>query len=220
MSMPTDSYSQNLPEMPSPACLIDYVRARDAAEVSNLLLRNGSAARLLMGGTDLFVQMRDGLIAPQMVIDVKHLPGLAAVEFDPDAGLRIGAAVSMNVMAAHPAVITHYPLLVEAASTVASYQLRTRATLGGNLCNASPAADTAPAALILDARCAVWGPGGERVIPVGEFFLACARQRSTGQFLTRVDRRFRRRDGPGATSLGRNANGDLAIVGGRDGVSG
>jgi carbon-monoxide dehydrogenase medium subunit len=202
--------------MPSPGLPgFDYIRARDAAEVSDLLLRYGSAARLLMGGTDLFVQMRDGLLAPQVVIDLKHLPGLAGIDFDPDTGLRIGAAASMNAMAAHPAVIAHYPLLVEAASTVASYQLRTRATLGGNLCNASPAADTAPAALILDARCVVWGPDGERTIPIREFFLGVRKTAlQPGEFLTRVDLPVPPPGWAGRyIKLGRNANGDLAIVG-------
>ena len=202
--------------MPSPSLpSFDYVRARDPAEVSALLLEHGDRARLLMGGTDLFVQMRDGVLAPAIVIDVKALPGMSAITFDPAAGLRVGAAVNMNAMAAHPAVMAHYPLLVQAVETVASYQLRTRATMGGNLCNASPAADTAPAALVLEAQCVVWGPDGERVIPVNEFFLGVRKTAlQAGEFLTRIDIPLPPDGWAGRyLKLGRNAGGDLAIVG-------
>lgn len=217
--MPTPTEMTGSPAvlaMPSPGLpRFDYVRARDPAEVSALLREHGDRARLLMGGTDLFVQMRDGVLAPAVVIDVKALPGMTAITFDAAAGLRVGAAVNMNALAAHPAVTAHYPLLAQAVETVASYQLRTRATLGGNLCNASPAADTAPAALVLEAQCVVWGPDGERVIPVNAFFLGVRKTAlRPGEFLTRID--FPLPPGGWAgryIKLGRNAGGDLAIVG-------
>jgi carbon-monoxide dehydrogenase medium subunit len=202
--------------MPSPGLpSFDYVRARDPAEVSALLLEHEDRARLLMGGTDIFVQMRDGVLAPDIVIDVKKLPGITAINFDPAKGLQVGAAVSMNAMAAYPAVIAQYPLLVQAVESVASYQLRTRATMGGNLCNASPAADTAPAALVLEAQCVVWGPDGERVIPATEFFLGVRKTAlQPGEFLTRIDIPLPPDGWAGRyIKLGRNAGGDLAIVG-------
>ena len=202
--------------MPSPGLpSFDYVRARDPAEVSALLVKHGDRARLLMGGTDILVQMRDGVLAPAMVIDVKALPGMTAIHFDPAVGLQVGAAVNMNALAAYPAVMTHYPLLVQAVETVASYQLRTRATMGGNLCNASPAADTAPAALVLEARCVAWGPDGERVIPVNEFFLGVRKTAlQPGEFLTRIEFPVPPDGWVGRyIKLGRNAGGDLAIVG-------
>jgi CO/xanthine dehydrogenase FAD-binding subunit len=202
--------------MPSPGLpSFDYVRARDPAEVSALLLEHGDRARLLMGGTDIFVQMRDGVLKPDIIIDVKALPGMTAINFDPAAGLQVGAAVNMNAMAAYPSVKTHYPLLVQAIETVASYQLRTRATIGGNLCNASPAADTAPAALVLEAQCVVWGPGGERMIPAVEFFLGVRKTAlQPGEFMTRIDIPLPPESWAGRyIKLGRNAGGDLAIVG-------
>lgn len=202
--------------MPSPGLPpFDYIRANNAAEVVELLLEHGSDVRLLMGGTDLFVQMRDGMLAPPILVDVKQLPGMTAISFDPDTGLHIGAAVSMNAMAAFPAVIEHYPLLVQAVETVAAYPLRSRATMGGNLCNASPAADTAPAALVLDAQCVVWGPDGERVIPANEFFLHVRKTAlQPGEFLTRIDIPLPPSGWAGRyLKLGRNAGGDLAIVG-------
>ncbi len=184
-------------------------------EVSALLLEHGNRARLLMGGTDIFVQMRDGALSPDILIDVKHLPGMTAIRFDPATGLHVGAAANMNALAAFPGVAEHYPLLVQAIETVASYQLRARATMGGNLCNASPAADTAPAALVLEARCVAWGPDGERTIPVNEFFLGVRRNAlRPGEFLTRIDVPMPPDDWAGRyIKLGRNAGGDLAIVG-------
>ena len=100
-----------------------------------------------MGGTDLLVRVRDGALCPHTVVDVKGLDGMQDVIYDPCRGLGVGAAVTMNQLARHPEVQAHYPLLAEAARSVASYQLRNRATVGGNLCNASPCADTALAAL-------------------------------------------------------------------------
>jgi CO/xanthine dehydrogenase FAD-binding subunit len=176
------------PGLPS----FDYVKASTPDEVLRLLDQHGKAARLLMGGTDLFPGLRDGILRPQVVIDVKQLPGMHDVRFDSAEGLTIGAAVTMNELARHPDVRLHYPLLSEAATTVASYQIRNRATLGGNLCNASPCADTAPATLVLEAELILYGPAGQRTVPAREFFL-----------------------GPGQTvlKLGRCKSGDLALVG-------
>jgi carbon-monoxide dehydrogenase medium subunit len=154
------------PGLPS----FDYVRARSAAEVVDYLLEHGEAARLLLGGTDLFPALRDDMIRPKVVVDVKHLPGMRDIRYGEDAGLVVGAAVTMNELARHPAVQTRYAVLAEAANSVASYQIRNRATLGGNLCNASPCADTSPATLVLEAELVLQGPDGERTVPAGEFF--------------------------------------------------
>jgi carbon-monoxide dehydrogenase medium subunit len=183
--------------------------------VTRLLEEHGEAARLLMGGTDLFVRMRDGFIRPQIVVDVKHLPGMGDILYDEQTGLTIGAATTMNEVARHPDVQTHYPLLVEAASSVASYQLRNRATLGGNLGNGSPAADTAPATLVLGGRIVLYRPGGEREVPAGEFFLGPGETAmQAGELMTAI------RFSPPPTGcagkylkLGRNKAGDLAIAG-------
>ena len=199
------------PGLPS----FDYVRATTPDKVIHLLEEHGEAARLLMGGTDLFVRMRDGFICPKIVVDVKHLPGMGGISYDDRAGLTIGAAATMNEVARHPTVQTHYPLLAEAANSVASYQLRNRATLGGNLCNGSPAADTAPAVLLLEGRIVLYGPHGEREVPANEFFLGPGETAmQAGELMLAV--RF---PVPPAGSagkylkLGRNKAGDLAIAG-------
>ena len=193
----------------------DYVRPATREEVVRQLMLNGLQARLLMGGTDLLVRMRDGVIAPTVLLDVKNVPGIRDLTYDPQVGLTIGAAVTMNQVARHRYVRAHYPLLAEAASSVASYQVRNRATLGGNLSNASPAADTAPAALVFEGRIVLFGPDGEREVPVTEFFLGPGKSaRRPEEFVTAV--RFC--IPPAGTKgkylkLGRNRAGDLAVVG-------
>ena len=121
-----------LPELPA----FDYLRASSAEKALEQLGNRAARTHVLQGGTDLFVQMRARSVAPPAIIDLKHIPGFTAISFDNEAGLEIGAAATMNSVAAHPKVRQHYPLLVEALERVASYQLRNRATIGGNLCNA------------------------------------------------------------------------------------
>ena len=199
------------PALPS----FDYVRANTPDEVVRLMQEHGPAAKLLMGGTDLFVRMRDGVIRPQIVVDVKHLPGMRTIEYDEQAGLTVGAAVTMNQLACHPQVQTHYPLLAEAANSVASYQVRNRATLGGNLCNASPAADTAPAVLVLEGRLVLHGPNGKREVVARDFFTGPGQTATReNEFLKAVRLPPPPAGGAGKyLKLGRNKAGDLSTVG-------
>jgi CO/xanthine dehydrogenase FAD-binding subunit len=199
------------PGLPS----FDYVRASTPDEVVRLMKGHGEAAKLLMGGTDLFVRMRDDVIRPQIVVDIKHLAGMRDILYGEQTGLTVGAAVTMNQLARHPDVQTHYPLLAEAADSVASYQIRIRATLGGNLCNGSPAADTAPATLVMDGRLVLHGPSGEREVAALDFFVGPGRTAmQTDEFLKAV--RFPLPPAGSAgryLKLGRNKAGDLSIVG-------
>ena len=198
------------PGLPS----FDYVRAGSADDVVGLLGRHGEEARLLMGGTDLFVRMRDGVARPRIVVDVKHLPGMRDVVYDERTGLTVGAAVTMNELARHPDVRVHYPLLAQAAHSVASYQLRNRATIGGNLCNGSPCADTAPATLVLEGRVVLFGPGGEREVPLHEFFLGPGETAlQAGELMTAIRYPVPPAGGAGRyLKLGRSRIGDLAVV--------
>jgi CO/xanthine dehydrogenase FAD-binding subunit len=202
------------PGLPS----FEYVKASTPDEVLSLLAQHGEGAKLLMGGTDLFPGLRDGIFRPQVVIDVKQLPGMHDIHFDRMEGLTIGAAVTMNELARHPDVQLHYPLLAEAATSVASYQIRNRATVGGNLCNASPCADTSPATLVLEAEFILYGPSGERTVPAGEFFLGPGQTvLQTVELLMAI--RFPRLPADGWRTaakylkLGRRKSGDLALVG-------
>jgi carbon-monoxide dehydrogenase medium subunit len=201
--------------MPSPGLTeFDYVKPASLAEASRLLAEHAGEARPFMGGTDLFVRIRDGFVCPQIVVDVKHLPGMRDILYAEQAGLTIGAAATMNEVARHPDVQAHYPLLAEAANSVASYQLRNRATLGGNLCNGSPAADTAPATLLLEGRIALYGPNGEREVPADEFFLGPgATAIQAGELMTAVRFPIPPAGSAGKyLKLGRNKAGDLAIA--------
>jgi carbon-monoxide dehydrogenase medium subunit len=129
--------------------------------------------------------------------------------------LTVGAAVTMNGLAAHPDVGAHYPLLAQAAGAVASYQLRNRATLGGNLCNASPCADTAPATLVLDAEFILHGPSGERRLPAAAFFRGPGQTRlQPGEMMVAIH--FPPAPEQAAArylKLGRCRSGDLSLVG-------
>jgi CO/xanthine dehydrogenase FAD-binding subunit len=149
----------------------DYVVPRDHAEASALLAQGTELTRAFMGGTDLLIRIRGGFVRPERVVDLKHLPGIQDIKQSPDGWLVIGAACTMNQVAGHPTVQAHYGLLAQACNSVASYQLRNRATLGGNICNASPAADTAPALYCLDSVVEIFGPQGARRVPVAEFFV-------------------------------------------------
>ncbi len=199
------------PALPS----FDYVRAGAFDEAIRILQRHGEAARPFMGGTDLFVRIRDGFLHPKIVVDVKHLPGMQDIAYDGGSGLTIGAAATMNAVAAHPDVQAHYPLLAEAAKSVATYQLRNRATLGGNLCNGSPAADTAPAALVLEGRIVLHGTGGRREVPALDFFLGPGKTAmQAGELMTAIRFPPPRVGSAGRyLKLGRNKAGDLSIVG-------
>ena len=200
-----------LPELPQ----FDYIKAESAERAIDLLQEKGAAARILMGGTDLFVRMRNGDLAPNVLVDIKNLPGMDTIVFSKKDGLTVGAAVTMNALTRNPDVLNHYPLLAEAAESVASYQLRNRATVGGNLCNASPAADTAPAALVLEAELTALGPKGELTIPATEFFKGPGvNALEAGEFLTNINFRNPPKGWKGRyLKIGRNAGGDLAIVG-------
>jgi carbon-monoxide dehydrogenase medium subunit len=148
-----------------------YARPATVAEAVALLEEHGPDARVLAGGTDLIIRLRDGSARPALVVDVKRI-----AELDPeirvdDGCLRIGATTVMTDIVADERVGRLFPALVEAAAVVGSVQIRNRATLAGNLCNASPAADTAPALLVYGASIVAVGSTGNRRIPLTEFFI-------------------------------------------------
>jgi carbon-monoxide dehydrogenase medium subunit len=193
----------------------DYLRPASLAEASRFLADHVGEARPFSGGTDTFVRMRDGAWRDKYVVDVKHLDGTEVFSFDLPSGLRIGASVSMNRVIAAPEVKQHYPVLAEAARTVASYQLRSRATIVGNVCNASPAGDTIGACLVLDGALQVHGLNGLRTEPLsslyvgpgkttlkpGDIALALILPPPPPNYVAKY------------IKLGRNKLGDLAIVG-------
>lgn len=148
-----------------------YERPTSLADAVALLAERGPDARPLAGGTDLIIRLRDRSVAPSVVMDVKRIAELDdAIREDVDRRV-IGARASMTSLAADPGILRDHRALAEAAAVVGSVQIRNRATLAGNICNASPAADTAPALLVDDATVVVVGVGGTRRIPIDAFFV-------------------------------------------------
>jgi CO/xanthine dehydrogenase FAD-binding subunit len=149
-----------------------YQAPKSIAEAVTLLAGQGKKARPLAGGTDLLVQWRHGQLDLDLVVDVKHIPELTHISFDPERGLTVGAAVSCARLCEHPDVQASYPGLIDAASIIGGPAIRERATLGGNLCNAAPSGDTIPAMIVLGATCTIAGPRGTRTVPVEAFCTA------------------------------------------------
>ena len=141
----------------------------DAA--AKLLLAAGPSGRVMAGGTDLLVQLKTEMVDPDLVIDLKRIPGLRTIKADA-AGFHIGAAVTGAELKEHPTLRMAWPGVVEAANLIGSTQIQGRASLGGNLCNASPAADSVPALIAAAATVTIHGPKGTRMLAVEDVVLA------------------------------------------------
>lgn len=192
-----------------------YVKPASLDEACSFLVEHAGEARMISGGTDLLVRMRDKAFKPAFVVDIKGLAGTETLEFDPQVGLKIGAAVPMNRVIAHPDVQKQYPLLAEAANSVASYQLRNRATIIGNICNASPAGDTLGACLVLDGKLTIYGMNGERFEDLRNFFKGPGKTTlEPGEVVTAISIPLPPKGAKGKyIKLGRNKLSDLAIIG-------
>jgi len=199
------------PELPE----FDYIRPATLTEASRFLAQHPGEARPLLGGTDIFVRMRDGFWHDKYLVDVKNLDRTGEIRFDPEAGLTVGAGVNMNRVIASPEVQAYYPLLGEACRSVASYQLRTRATIAGNICNASPAGDTIGACLVLDGVLKIHGTDGTREVPLATFFVGPGKTvLQPGDIVTAIHFPLPPKGSSGTyIKLGRNQWSDLAIVG-------
>jgi len=149
-----------------------------------MLTDAGDAARVLAGGTDLLVQLRAGMVHPGVVVDIKNIPEVRAIS-EEAGGFRVGAAVTGAELGEHTGMCKAWPGVVEATELIGSTQIQGRATMGGNLCNGSPAADSVPALIAAGAVASIIGPNGQRDVPVEEIIV-----------------------GPGKTSLGK---GELVV---------
>ena len=148
----------------------DYFAPQRLQEAVSLLRRYGKKAALLAGGTDFLLRLERGLVAPSVIVDLKKIRDLRGIKSN-RAGLRIGAATLMEEIASSPLVQARYGIIAKGAAAVGSIQTRNRATLGGNLCNASPAADTASPLIALGAKARIAGAKRVREVPLEEFFL-------------------------------------------------
>jgi CO/xanthine dehydrogenase FAD-binding subunit len=132
------------------------------------LIQSDPGARVLAGGTDLLVQFRSGLRQPSVFVDIKRIPELVGISIDA-TGLRLGAATAAAVVCEHDDVRKLWPGLVDAVHLIGSTQIQGRGTVGGNLCNGSPAADSTCALIVNQAQCVIAGPQGERSVPADAF---------------------------------------------------
>lgn len=145
--------------------VMNYHAPASVEDAVAALAKGNGDARILAGGTDLLVQLRSGRLSPQQIVDVKNISEMRDISVESDK-IRIGAAVSGAELGEHKAVCDEWPGVVEAFELIGSTQIQGRATMGGNLCNASPAADSVPALIAAAAICVVAGPSGRRQVAV------------------------------------------------------
>ncbi|MDB5798768.1 MAG: carbon monoxide dehydrogenase, medium subunit [Paucimonas sp.] len=149
----------------------EFLRPASAAEASQMLATHGEGALPLAGGTALLLALRQRLVTPSHVVNLGGLPDMDQVRFDAQTGLRIGALVTIAELALHPVIAEHYPMLSAMAKQVANPQVRSMATLGGNLCYADPATDPPTCLMAMGARVRISGSQGERELALEEFYI-------------------------------------------------
>lgn len=149
----------------------EYFKPLNLKEASELLLKYGENAHILNGGTDLIIRIEEGISKPEAVIDIKQIKEMQEIKLNENGDLIIGACVNLNDIAHNKTLYEKYDFLAEAAHMVGSSQVRNRATMIGNICNASPLADTATPLLALDAMVLIYGPEGEKEVSIHDFFV-------------------------------------------------
>lgn len=166
---------------------ITYAAPKTVAAATALLHDMGDRARILAGGTDVIVQVREGRRDLDAFVDIKHIPDVNEMSFHFANGLTIGAAVPCCLISENAALAQAYPGLIDAVSLIGGIQIQSRASLGGNLCNASPAADGVPALIALEGVCEIAGPTGTRSVAVEQFCIAPGKNvLQRGELLLRI----------------------------------
>ena len=153
----------------------EYLAPQTVPEALGLLREHDEKARLLAGGTDLLIFMQEGRAQPDYVVDLAGIDELRGIAYDPTKGLRIGPLTTLRQIELAPVIRQKYPALAQSTFELAGKQIRNMATIGGNTCNASPAADTIPALMALDAVAVIATSSGERRVPYREFFVGPGR---------------------------------------------
>jgi carbon-monoxide dehydrogenase medium subunit len=183
---------------------VEYLKPNDIKELLLLIAEHRDRATVIAGGTNLIPEMRDGLRTPQVLVDVSDLRELVGIQLDQDS-LTIGAATTIAEIMASPVIHEHVPILSKAAGELGNPLTRNRATIGGNLVNASPCADTAPPLLAMEATIHITDAGGkERTVPIEKFFMGYKLTRiGRGDVMTRITLSLPERDAKGGhTKLG------------------
>jgi len=153
----------------------DFYQPTTLQEASRLLNDKGDGGRFLAGGTDLVIAMKEKGLLPKYIVDLKRVPGLSGIRENADGSISLGALTTMYEIETSPLIKKKFPFLAQSAAEVGSIQIRNRATIGGNMCNATPSADTAPALIALNATAKIAGVAGERAMNLEEFFKAPGR---------------------------------------------
>jgi CO/xanthine dehydrogenase FAD-binding subunit len=162
---------------------LSYAAPTSIDEAVGILAGAQGLARVMSGGTDLLVQLRSGRTKPDIIVDTKKIPGIMGIK-DADGGFVIGAATSCAVLGEHAGLAAAYPGVVEASGLIGSTQVQGRCSLAGNLCNASPAADSVPAMIAARATAIVVGPNGQRAVPVEQIVIGPGRTSlAKGEFI-------------------------------------
>jgi len=193
----------------------EYLVPRSWTEACSFLAANPHTAKVLAGGTDILVLCREGRLKPEYLVDIKNLSGVREIGATKEGGISIGAATPLNQIERFLQGNKGFAALRQAVHSVGSYQVRNRASLGGNICHASPAADTAPALLVLGATLTIVGPRGERSLPLCDFFLGPGKTAlDTGEIVKSIELPFLR-DGASSVYIktARTKAVDLAQVG-------
>ena len=163
----------------------EYQSPSTIEEAVGVLAEHGEKATILAGGTDIIVQLREGLREADVVVDVKKIPQLTDAQWREDGGLELGASVPCTQVYGDDKIIQAYPSIADSARIIGGWQIQSRASIGGNLCNSSPAADSIPSLIVEGAVCRIAGPEGEREVPVGDFCTAPGKNcLGKGEFLT------------------------------------
>lgn len=196
------------------AHLFEYFKPKNLSELTELLSQYKSKAKILSGGTDLVVRIKDGFEFPEVVIDIKGILELNELKFD-GKNLFIGATVTFNELIDSEVVKEKYPLLWESAKSVASTGIRNRATLVGNICSAVPSLDSGPSLLIYEAEVILKSKSGERKVNINEFFLGPRKTAlKEDEFVYGVNiPLLNKKNGSSYVKLGRYNGEDLAQVG-------
>lgn len=164
----------------------EYLAPTTLSEAVSLLGQYGREAQFFAGGTDLLVGMKKNGQSPKYLIDVKKLPELKILDYDDETGLRLGAATTIRAIETSKLIETKYPHLTQGAQILGSIQVRYRATVGGNICNASPCADTVPNLMVSGASVLLTGPNGERDVPLEKFFLGAGLTMLNNEILVEI----------------------------------
>ena len=166
---------------------LEFHQPTSLAEATRIMQDGGPGGHFLAGGTDLVIAMKEKGLVPRYVVDLKRIPSLSGICEEADGGITIGALTTLREVETSPLIVGRYPFLAQSAAEVGSIQIRNRATIGGNMANATPSADVAPALLALDVKARLAGAGGERVMELRDFFRGPGHTAAeTGEILTEL----------------------------------